>query len=65
MEDYAALLNAAVVPTTDDLALVDDHRTNGNAAVGQAFAGLLDGSLHEWIDYTRCAHDGSFPLSIN
>ncbi|MOA07683.1 hypothetical protein D3C78_1273920 [compost metagenome] len=49
MLDGAAFLDPAVVAATDDAALVDDYRANGDSALGQALAGFLDGGLHEGV----------------
>ncbi len=44
-----ALLYAAVVAAANDFALLDQHRSNGDAALGKTQPGFFNSSEHEFI----------------
>ncbi len=49
MEDGTSLLDPAVVAPPDDPAVDDQHRADGDAALGEPALGLVDGRLHEGV----------------
>ncbi|MDZ7735630.1 MAG: hypothetical protein U5P41_05660 [Gammaproteobacteria bacterium] len=49
MQDGAARLHAAIVATADDPVVVDQDRSDRNAALGEADAGFFNRGLHELI----------------
>ena len=49
MQDGAALLYPAVMAAADDLAVMNQHRADGDTAFSQALAGFFDGSLKKGI----------------
>src|SRR5207245_1906279 len=49
MQDGAAALHAAIVAAADDLAAMYDHRSDGNAALGNAGFGFGDGGGEIWV----------------
>ena len=49
MQDGTGLLDASVVAPPDDLAVEDQHRSDGDAALGQSSSGLRDRCLHELV----------------
>ncbi len=42
-------MHAHVVPATDDLAVVNDHRADGDAPFGKTLGRLVNRSLKKWI----------------
>ena len=51
MQDGAPLLHAAVVAAADDGVVQHQDRADGDAALGQALAGLLDGGGVERVHH--------------
>ena len=49
MVDGTAGLHAAVVAAADDAAFVHQHGADGNTALREALAGLLDGGLQKGV----------------
>jgi hypothetical protein len=49
MEDRTSALHAAIVPATDDLSLMDEHRTDRNAPFREPGFRLGDGHCHVWV----------------
>ncbi len=49
VQDRTPFLDTAIMPTSDDLAVDDQYRAEGNAALGQTFTSLLDGGLKKLV----------------
>ena len=45
----AALLHALIVAAPDDFAVAHQDRADGNAALGQACFGFVNGGLQKWV----------------
>jgi len=53
VQDGAAFLHAAVVPATNDLIAVHDHRADGNAAFRKSLPGLCNSGLEKLVFRTH------------
>jgi hypothetical protein len=49
VQDGTSFLNPPIMSTSDDLAVDDQDRANGNAALCQTFAGLFDGGFQKCV----------------
>src|SRR5206468_8747258 len=47
--NHTAVLDALVVAAADDASVADEDGADGNAARGEAFAGLLESGFEEWV----------------
>src|SRR5271165_5395381 len=63
MMNDAAALHPLVVAASNDSALANQHRTDGNAALRQAFPGLGDRGLEEGIHADQIAATMASPIS--
>jgi len=63
MEQGVTFLYAHVVSTSDDFALMDDHGTDRNTALGESQPGFINRRLEKWVAHTssnlavRAPHD--------
>jgi hypothetical protein len=51
MKDGASLLDTTVVAPAHDLPVKHEHRTDGDPALGQPEAGLIDGGIEERVGH--------------
>ena len=49
--DHAAILHAAIVSASDDLAVEHEHGADGNATLGRAQSRFIDGGLEKGVDH--------------
>jgi hypothetical protein len=49
VQDHAAVLDAAIVPSADDSAAMDQNRSDGDPPFAPAGLRFLDGGLHEFV----------------
>jgi hypothetical protein len=51
VQEGVAFLHAHVVPATDDPAVVNDHRADGDPPFGKTLNRLVNRSLKKWIPH--------------